>query len=103
MLTDVKIRHRPDISGMCAALGEGRLDHVARYMYNVFEELVGAGLREIGDIKSALIDSGALGAVMSGSGPAVFGIFDNEDAALAAYGGLKKDYDEVYICRSDVK
>jgi len=92
-----KIRARPDTDGIVAALGQGDLGSAARRMYNVFEDALPRGAREIADIKYALLDKGALGAVMTGSGPAVIGLFDNEEDAYRAYGHLKLNYKECYL------
>ena len=92
-----RIRARPDTDGMIAALKQGDLKGVARRMYNVFEDIMPRGTREIADIKYAMLDKGALGAVMTGSGPAVFGLFDNESQAQSAYKHLKPLFRECYL------
>ena len=46
----------------------------------------------IGDIKNTLIECGALGSLMSGSGPTVFGIFDDKQKAESAVKTIKKEY-----------
>jgi len=92
-----KIRARPDTDGIIKALEKGDLGGVARRMYNVFEDVLPRGKPEITEIKGVMLDSGALGSVMTGSGPAVFGLFTCEENASAAYNLLKKDYSECYI------
>jgi len=92
-----KIRARPDTDGIVDALGKGDLSGVARRMYNVFEDVMPRGVRDIADIKYALLDHGALGAVMTGSGPAVFGLFDDGSNAEKAYEHLKSSYRECYL------
>jgi len=94
-----KIRARPDTDGIVASLVSGDLSGVARRMYNVFEDILPYGTREIADIKSVLLNNGAIGAVMTGSGSAVFGIFDSETHAQKAYEYLKASYNECYICQ----
>jgi 4-diphosphocytidyl-2-C-methyl-D-erythritol kinase len=69
-------------------------------MYNVFEDILPRGLRDIADIKYTLLDNGALGAVMTGSGPAVFGIFDDENNARKAYEHLKRSYKECHLTKT---
>lgn len=94
-----KIVRRPDTAGVLAALDAGDLAGVARRMYNVFEDVLEPRrYREISSIKAALIDCGALGASMSGSGPSVFGLFDREDDAQAACGRLRESYRDVFLC-----
>ena len=95
-----KIRSRPDTGGLVKALGEGDLRGVAQRMYNVFEDVLPRGERDIAAIKYALIDSGALGAVMTGSGPAVFGLFDNKTDAESAFLKLKVNYNECFLAET---
>ncbi len=94
-----KIVRRPDTSGVIAALDAGDLAGVARRMYNVFEDVLEPRRAvEIGEIKAALIDCGALGASMSGSGPSVFGLFHREDLAQEALERLRSSYRDVFLC-----
>ena len=94
-----KIVRRPDTSGMLQALEAGDLVGVARRMYNVFEDvLLPRHRQEIEAIKGQLIDCGALGAAMSGSGPTVFGLFADEKSARRAHARLSGSYREVFLC-----
>ena len=96
-----KIVRRPDTAGVLAALDAGDLAGVARRMYNVFEDVLEPRrMMEIAAIKSALIDCGALGAAMSGSGPAVFGLFDCGPAAQNAFERLQESYRDVFLCET---
>lgn len=96
-----KIVRRPDTAGLLAALEQGDLTGVARRMYNVFEDVLEPRRRgEIDAIKATLIDRGALGASMSGSGPTVFGLFDCPDTAAAACRELQKNYHDVFLCKT---
>jgi 4-diphosphocytidyl-2-C-methyl-D-erythritol kinase len=63
----------------------------------VFEDVLPRGARDIAEIKYTLLDKGALGAVMTGSGPAIIGLFDNEACAQGAYEFLKLDYKECFL------
>lgn len=83
-----KIRYRPDTSGIIAALKRNELSGVARRMYNVFEDVLGIRKESIDNIKDTMFECGALGACMSGTGSAVFGIFDNEETAKFAQSEL---------------
>ncbi len=95
-----KKRLRPDTEGLIEALERGDLHGVAQRVYNVFEAVLSPNHRkEIDRIKSALIQCGALGSAMTGSGPTVFGIFDREAAAKEAVEQLGKLYTEVYLTR----
>ena len=93
-----KRRLRPDTGGLIQALEEGDLPGVARRVYNVFEAVLPpAQRREIDRIKNAMIQAGALGSAMTGSGPTVFGLFSAEEAARAAEAQLREQYQEVFL------
>jgi len=92
-----KIHARPDTEGIVASLDKGDLSGIARRMYNVFEDVLPRGTRDIADIKYILLDNGALGAAMTGTGPTVFGLFESETGAREAYDRLKRDYKESYL------
>lgn len=77
-------RIHPDTDGLLAAMAAQDLPGLARRMYNVFEDVLPRKTSEIGTIKHALLDAGALGAVMTGTGSAVFGLFPDGAAAAAA-------------------
>ena len=94
-----KIVRRPDTAGVIAALRDGDLPGVARRMYNVFEDVLEPRrYSEIAALKAERIDCGALGASMSGSGPSVFGLFEDMDSAQAACGRLRETYRDVFLC-----
>ena len=94
----VRLRRHPDTAGVLAALSAGDLGGVARRMYNVFEDaLPPRQAARIAQIKSALIQYGALGAAMSGTGSAVFGLFDREEEARGAYEELSEQWSETFL------
>lgn len=96
-----KVRCRPDTAGMLRALEQGDLEGVARRMYNVFEDVLPERQRSrVLDIKNTLIQCGALGANMSGTGPTAFGLFREEKAARAACDLLKEQYRETYLAQT---
>jgi len=94
-----KIQLRPDTDGIVRALEEGSLTGVARRMYNVFEDVLQRERDDVEAIRGALCDHRALGAVMTGTGSAVFGLFDDEDAAKAACRALRGTYPECFLVR----
>ena len=78
---------RPDVDGMAEALRAGRLEGVTKRLYNVFEEVLPPEAKEeIRGLQTALLRCGAMNASMSGSGPAVFGIFSGGGEAAAGAG-----------------
>ena len=95
-----KIRARPDTAGIISALEHSDLKGVAQRMYNVFEDVLPRGVREIDDIKYVLLDNNALGAVMTGSGPSVIGLFSGRDDALSAHGRLASSYRDCFLCET---
>ena len=92
-------RVRPDTDGLLAAMAAGDTEGLARRMYNVFEDVLPRRCSEIGAIKSALLDLGALGAVMSGTGSAVFGLFPAPEDAERAASALRAQYRECFAAR----
>lgn len=86
------IRIRPDTAGLIAAMEQGDLAGVCRRLYNVFEDVDDRRMRTIRQIKSSLLDGGALGAVMTGTGSAVFGLFADAEAAERCCAQMKKEY-----------
>lgn len=79
-----KTRHHPDTAGIIEALRAQELLPLCRRMFNVFESVDDRRMREEAELKNALLDAGALGAVMTGTGSAVFGIFPGTDEAEKA-------------------
>lgn len=91
-LDEVNLRRHPDTAGMLAALGNADLREIGIRMYNVFEDVPDRRMRQAGEIKSVLLDHGALGAMMTGTGSAVFGIFSDAAAAERCASDLKKEH-----------
>lgn len=90
-----KISSHPDIDGMIRDIENGDLLTMTEKMGNVFEPGIIEKYPVIGEIKDLMEDNGALKAMMSGSGPTVFGIFDDREkmevaAAVLRESGLAK-------------
>lgn len=94
-----KLRCRPDTEALCDALAQGDLPRLARRMYNVFEDVLPRRCAAVGEIKARLLNLGALGAVMTGTGSAVFGLFDDDAAARRAFDALKTEYRDCFLAR----
>lgn len=96
-----KLRRHPDTQGVLAALEAGDLAGVARRLYNVFEDvLTERQAKTVREIKAALISAGALGAVMTGTGSTVYGLFDSESMARQTFALLKETYPDTFLCRN---
>ena len=87
-----------DMSSLLSGAKDSDVHAIATNLYNIFEAPVLSVRPVASSIKSTLLDSGALGAMMSGSGPSVFGIFENEQMALVAYEKLKLLGVKPHIC-----
>ena len=94
-----RIRCRPDTDGLIGALGAGDLKNLARRMYNVFEDVLPRSAGDVSAIRQTLMEHDALGAVMTGTGSAVFGLFDDAEAAMSARADLRETYDECFLAR----
>ena len=91
-LDSVHLKGHPDTAGLISALEKGSLPELCRRMYNVFEDVGDRRMRTVSQIKGQLLDHGALGAVMTGTGSAVFGVFHDRKQAETACGEMKKEY-----------
>lgn len=89
LILDGKTIH-PDIDGMKDALKRQDLKGVVSHMGNVLESVTAEKYPVINEIKRQMISYGAMGALMSGSGPTVFGIFENEEDAHRAAREIRK-------------
>lgn len=91
---------RPDTNAMRAALQKGDLQAIAEKLCNVFDPIVTKTHLELNYIKSILMSYGAYGTQMSGTGSAVYGIFDSFEYAAVACTMLKDSYREVFIAKN---
>ena len=80
----------PDIDGMKKALEDGNLYGITERMGNVLQDVTIPAYPEVERIKEQMKALGAVNAMMSGSGPTVFGIFDNEEKAQKACQKLRE-------------
>ena len=85
-----KIQSHPDIDGMIRDIENGNLLAMTDKMGNVFESGIIGKYPVIGEIKDLMEANGALKAMMSGSGPTVFGIFDDREKMEAAAAVLRQ-------------
>ena len=87
----------PDCAAQEAAIRAGDLDAVCAAAGNALEECSGAKDNEA--IKAALRENGAVTALMTGSGAAVFGVFRTEAEAKAAADALRARWPQVYTAQ----
>ena len=82
---------RPDTDGLISSIEEGNLKKIAGNMKNVFEVYIGKKYPLIEKIKQDFISLGAIGALMTGSGSVVFGIFEDAVSAKKCYETFTKE------------
>ena len=90
------LRRHPDTAGLVRAVEQGELTELCRRLYNVFEDVSDRRMRTVREIKNHLLDHGALGAIMTGTGSAVFGVFPERKSAEAACRTLEKE--QAFCC-----
>ena len=89
-LDSTEITRHPDIDAVKAAISEGDVKRMCDEIHNVLEPVTTAKYRVIKDIEKILEDNGAVKAFMTGSGPTVFAVFDNENTAKKGFEAVKK-------------
>lgn len=80
----------PDIDRLIEDIRNKDLKAVSDHMGNVLESVTIPNYPVISQIKEQMMDSGAVGSMMSGSGPTVFGLFDDSRTAQLAFGKIKR-------------
>lgn len=90
----------PDCQAQEDAIRAGNLMAVCRAAGNALEHCSGA--EETPAIRALLDEAGACTSLMTGSGAAVFGVFDDEAKARAARAELQKQYKKVYLAKPDL-
>ena len=93
-------KEKNNTKAMLKALKKRELQGIAKNLFNSFEGLIIKKYPEIGKIKDRLIEEGILGALMSGSGPTVFGIAQNEEQAFKIYEKLKSEYKLIWVVQT---
>ncbi len=97
-LDSMNIRQRPDTDGMLEALGNGSVPDVARRCFNIFEGVLPSWERQlVEEAKDRLLTFGAAGASMTGTGSAVYGLFEDPERAGDAHTALREFYPECFL------
>jgi 4-diphosphocytidyl-2-C-methyl-D-erythritol kinase len=89
-LDSTEITRHPDIDAVKMAIEEGDVKRMCGEIHNVLEPVTTAKYKVIKDIEKLLEDNGAVNAFMTGSGPTVFAVFDNENMAKKGFEAVKK-------------
>ena len=99
-LDETFIEKRPDHKSMQLNLQKGELLGIGGSLCNVFEPIVMQEHFDINYIRSMMYTYGAYGAQMTGSGSAVFGIYDSFEYATVACTMLKDKYSEIFLAKT---
>jgi 4-diphosphocytidyl-2-C-methyl-D-erythritol kinase len=95
-----KVPKRPNNKLLINCLENQEIKLLAKNMVNVLESVTSNNYEEINKIKDIMIKYGALGSMMSGSGPTVFGLFDEYEKAVKTSEYLKRQYNQTYLVES---
>ncbi|MCH3965318.1 MAG: 4-(cytidine 5'-diphospho)-2-C-methyl-D-erythritol kinase [Clostridium sp.] len=95
-----KVNKHPDTKLLLKALEENDAVRLSKNMKNVLENVVLKKHHILKRIKREAMAAGALGALMSGSGPTIFAVFDDIQKAQLCYDKMKAKYKEVFITRT---
>ena len=91
------IKTKVETEKLIKAISDKNLQEIAKYMANDLE--TAAGSEDTQPLKAKLLELGAIGSMMTGSGAAVFGIFDDEQKAINAANALRPDVRSVFVAR----
>ena len=89
-LDSKEIVEHPDIDGIRSAIEAGDLKKMCELIGNVLEPVTAGKYKEIGQIEQIMEENGAVRAFMTGSGPTVFGIYDDEAKAKRGFEAVKE-------------
>jgi len=95
-----KIFRHPNNRIIRQAIEKDNLDLLCREMKNLLENVTIAIYPRIKEIKRELLSLGAIGSMMTGSGPTVFGFFDDMLTAQNVFVKMRNRYEEVFITRT---
>lgn len=97
-----ELDYHPDNKAVISYIKDKNIKKIAASLSNVLETVTIPENPIIAELKRYLTESGAIGSLMSGSGPTTFGIFENMETAKKAYEKAKADYPDfdVVLCRT---
>ncbi|GLC29410.1 4-(cytidine 5'-diphospho)-2-C-methyl-D-erythritol kinase [Clostridium omnivorum] len=95
-----RVQRHPSTDILISGIEQNNLKVVSDNMKNILENVTLKKHSILRDIKREMVNMGALGALMSGSGPTVFGFFDDMLRAQICYDKFKTKYTEVFLTRT---
>ena len=87
-----------DFDALSSSLSDEDINGITDAMYNIFEGVILPSHSVASKLKEIMLDCGAVGAMMSGSGPSVFGVFDSEEKAKKA-ADKASSMAKAFVCR----
>jgi len=99
-LDTIESKRHPNVDGMIEALAEGNLLHMCEELGNILEPVTCQFVPKVTAICDALVEWGAVGARMSGSGPTVFAVFTSKEQAWDALQRAKETFPECFCCET---
>ena len=94
------VTQQPDQEAMLDAIRKDRLKEAGLNLVNVLETVTIPWYPEIGAVRAEMVERGAIGALMSGSGPTVFGLVADRAEAIRLAAAFRDRYREVYVVRT---
>lgn len=98
-----EIERRPNNKLLINLLKEKDIEELSRNMYNVLEEVTKDKYPVIDKIERIMMQNNALGSMMSGSGPTVFGLYNKKEYAERCKKILLQEFKQVYVVKSNNK
>ena len=99
-IDSAEISKRPDTAAMADAIAKNDLREISANLCNVMESVTERLHPIIRGIKTKMLSDGALGALMSGSGPTVFGIFDDYGKAYKSYESFSYQFKDTFLVKT---
>lgn len=96
-IDNVRIDDHPDVQKMTEAIKSDNIKEISSELFNVMEYATVKLHPVIRGIKEKMILNGAVGALMSGSGPTVFGLFEDYKTAKLSHDSFSKMYKDVFL------
>ena len=97
MFIESKPVNRPDNNQLMVGLNSGDMDKIIKSMGNILEGVTSSFCRDIKKIEKIMLDAGAARSMMTGSGPAVFGIFEDKADAKRCAKVLRQNYQQTFV------
>ena len=95
-----KIKTKAEINSLVKAIEKKDIKEIANNLHNDFEPIVAKRYKIINEIKTNLLRNDALSALISGSGPTVFGVFNSIYEAREAFFKMQYDYPFVFLTKT---